>query len=84
LEVTLSSSATDPKTTYRLGSNEAVYAPGIVNWAMSGYWHKPDRKTLEKVISDGWKIPVEAARALLSKAVKYELDGETVVFTVDA
>jgi hypothetical protein len=51
---------------------------------MSGYWHKPDRKTLEKVISDGWKIPVEAARALLSKAVKYELDGETVVFTVDA
>lgn len=69
-------------TTYRLGSSEMVYAPGLVNWAMSGYWNKPDQPTLETVITSTWRIPVEAARALLSKAVKYELDGETVVFTV--
>jgi hypothetical protein len=59
-----------------------VYAPGIVKWAMSGYWNKPDRKQLEKVIAEGWKIPVEAARALLSKTVPFTVEGETVVFTV--
>ena len=71
-------------TTYRLGSSDAVYAPGIVDWAMSGYWNKPDREVLGTVIAQTWKIPECAADALLSKKVPYSIEGETVVFNVDA
>jgi hypothetical protein len=68
-------------TTYRLGSSAAIYAPGIVNWAIHGYWNRPDRPHLENTIANGWNIPVEAVRALLSKKAPYTIDGETVVFT---
>ncbi|MGO7308829.1 hypothetical protein ACCS91_33780 [Rhizobium ruizarguesonis] len=69
-------------TTYRLGSNEAVYAPGIVKWAIGGYWHEPDQPQLRTVIANGWKIPEEAAHELLSQRVPYTMECETLVFTV--
>lgn len=72
------------KKRYRLGSSELVSAPGIVAWAINGYAFKRDRKNIETVISEGWRVPVEHARQLLSKAVPYTLDGETVVFEVAA
>lgn len=52
-----------------------------MNWAIHGYWNRPDRPHLENTIANGWKIPVEAVRALLSKKVPYTIEGETVVFT---
>ncbi|MGZ2408610.1 hypothetical protein [Rhizobium ruizarguesonis] len=71
-------------TTYRLGSSEAVYAPGIVDWAMQHYWHEPDRPQLRTVIAKTWNIPDAVAGALLDKTVPFTIDGETVVFDVDA
>lgn len=67
-------------TRYRLGSSGLVHAPGIVAWAINGYAFKKDRKHLLTVITNTWKIPEEAAHALLNKTVPYEVDGEVVVF----
>lgn len=68
------------QTEYRLGSNEAVYAPGIVAWAISGYWNEADREYLRGVVSLTWRIPDAAVDLLLSKAVSYTIEGETLVF----
>lgn len=72
--------AKQEKTVYRLGSNMAVSAPGVVAWAISGYWNKPDRATLEKAICDCWNVPLAAARLLLTKAAAYRIENETVIF----
>lgn len=67
---------------YRLGSNGLVYAPGVVAWAKNGYAFKKDRKVLRDVIK-GWSgVSDEAADALLSGNVDYEVDGDVVVFEV--
>ena len=52
-----------------------VFAPGLVAWA------KKDRKTLLAVMVQGWGLPKDTAKALLSKAAPYTVEGETVVFT---
>jgi len=67
-------------TTYRLGSSGMVHTPGIVRWAIAGYWHKPDRKQLVKVITEGWGVPQAAAVALLSGSVPHTVEGDAVVF----
>ncbi len=41
-------------------------------------------RVLRTVIAQTWKIPDDAADALLSKKVPYSIEGETVVFNVDA
>lgn len=69
--------------TYRLGSAPFVFAPGFVGWAINGYRTKSDRPTLETLISDGWGIPISPARALLSGAAPFTVEGETVIFTFD-
>lgn len=69
-------------TTYRLASAPHVYTPGIVRWAINGYHFKKDRAVLVKVLA-GWNLPKSAIHALLSKAVPYTVEGETVVFTVE-
>lgn len=66
---------------YNLGSSPMFYAPGIVAWAINGYAFKRDRKVMVKVIADGWNIPRDAAVALLSKKVPYEIKGEVVSFS---
>lgn len=71
-----------PRKQWRLGSSPMIHAPGIVAWAINGYAFKKDRAKLEAVISDGWSLPIGATKALLSKAVPYRVDGETVVFEV--
>ena len=74
--------AAQEAVTYRLASSPIISAPGIVNWALNGYAFKSDRKRLAKVIADGWNIPAPAAHALLSRKAAFEVQGETVVFTV--
>jgi hypothetical protein len=69
--------------TYRLGSSPLVFAPGFVGWAINGYRSKKDRPTFEAMISDGWEIPISPARALLSGAAPFTVEGDVVVFTFD-
>lgn len=67
--------------TYKLQSSALIYAPGIVAWAINGYHFKSDRKQLTAVISEGWNVPADAARALLSGDVAHTIDGDCVRFT---
>jgi hypothetical protein len=52
----------------------------MVAWAKNGYAFKSDRAVMLKVIAEGWSIPKEAAKALLSGEVEYEVVGEVVEF----
>lgn len=70
------------KKIYRLGSNGLIYAPGVIAWAINGYGFKRDRKAMVDVVSSGWAIPEEAAKALLSGASPYKVEDEAVVFEV--
>lgn len=69
--------------TYRLGSSPLVHTPGLVAWAINGYRFERDRANMETIISDGWSIPISPARALLSGAAPYTIEGDVVVFTFD-
>lgn len=70
--------------TYRLGSSSAVHTPGIIVWAINGYHFERDREQLLTIVSCTFaQVPVEAIEQLLSKAVPYTVEGETVVFTVE-
>lgn len=67
--------------TYRLGSSEMFYAPGMIAWAINGAKFEKDRPQMVRVISDGWGIPKAAALALLTGKVPHTIEGDTVVFT---
>jgi hypothetical protein len=69
-------------TTYRLGSSGLCYAPGIISWAQNGYGFKKDRAAMLRIVVEGWKVPVPAAKALLERKVSFTVEGEAVVFTV--
>lgn len=69
---------------YRMQSGPMVSAPGLVAWAINGYAFKRDRPQLEKIIGETWSLPLAAVRALLSKAVPFSIEGESVVFEVNA
>ena len=73
-------------TTYRLGSSGLANSHGMVRWAINGYHFPKDRKAMIRVISEGWKVPAEAAKALLSETVPFTVEGTddmpVVVFTV--
>lgn len=70
--------------TYRLGSSSAVYTPGVIAWAINGYQFDRDRAPLMAVVSGMFpQVPVEAIDRLLSKAVPYTVENETLVFTVE-
>lgn len=74
---------TQPRT-YRLGSSPLISAPGVVAWAVNGYAFESERDALERVISDGWNLPISATRALLTGEAPFKVEGETVVFTYGA
>ena len=67
--------------TYRLGSSKMINAPGMVAWAINGAHFTKDRQQMINVIAQGWHIPTDAARKLVTKQVAFTIDGETVVFT---
>lgn len=69
--------------TYRIGSSGLVYAPGIVAWAINGYAFEDDRPALLRVVSGTWSgIPVDIWERILTGQLEYQVDGETVVVTV--
>lgn len=70
--------------TYRLGSSPAIHAPGMVAWAINGAAFKKDRAKMVQIIAQGWNLPEDAARELVTKRVPYTIEGETVVFSVGA
>jgi hypothetical protein len=73
------------KKTYRLGSSGLANSHGLVRWAINGYHFPKDQKQMITVIADSWHIPREAAKALLSEAVPFTVEGTddmpVVVFT---
>lgn len=75
-------------TTYHLQSGPMIYTPGILRWAINGYFWKKDRAYLRRVFTEGWGLPDRAVAALLSGKVPYTLEGEKgqemVVFTYPA
>lgn len=71
-------------TVFRLGSSPAVYAPGLVKWAINGYAFEKDREVLSDIITETWAgVTKEAAHALLTKQVPFTVEDEVVVFTVE-
>lgn len=74
--------ATRPtQETYRLQSAPFVHAPGLIAWAVNGARFADDAPTLANVVAETWGIPSAAARALVTGAASYELDGDSVVFS---
>ena len=70
--------------TIRLGSSPAIHTPGLIAWAIHGYAFETDRPQLHKIISATFDtVPSEAIEKLLSKAVPYTVEDETVVFEVE-
>lgn len=67
--------------TYRLGSSEMVYAPGMIAWAINGYAFEKDRKALLSLVSETWSLPEATAHRLLSREITYTIEGEAVVLT---
>ena len=70
-------------TTYRLGSNPMIYAPGMVRWAINGFAFKEDQNTILNVMR-AWPVPDAALHKLLNGTVPYTVEGDAVVFTVEA
>ncbi|SFQ70099.1 hypothetical protein SAMN05421853_1273 [Roseivivax halotolerans] len=69
---------------YRLGSSPAVRTPGLVAWAINGYAFEDDRPTLLHIIKTAWPhLPDDAIHQLLSGAVPYTVEDETVIFSVE-
>lgn len=72
-------------TTYKLQSANFVSAPGLIAWAIDGYFFEADRPQLLRVVCDTWGIPEDAAKSLLSGETPWDFaddaDDETVVFT---
>lgn len=69
------------KASYTLQSAGFVYAPGVVAWAINGYHFKNNRKAMLRVIIDGWPgVKPEAAKALLSGAIAYRIENDSVCF----
>ena len=66
--------------TYRLGSSPAVYAPGVIAWAINGAAFPKDRAAMIRVVHTAWNVPKVAARKLVTKQVTYTIEDETVVF----
>ena len=72
------------QTTYRLASSPAVHTPGIIAWAINGYAFERDRPQMLDVICGTFPtVPRPAVEQLLSKAVPFTVEGETLVFTVE-
>ena len=65
--------------TYRLGSTDFCYTPGIIRFAQSMF--VTDAPAAVRILRDGYGLPNHIAEALASGYLSYEIDGETVVFS---
>ncbi len=69
---------------YSLRSSDMVHMPSLIAWAINGYAFDKDRMNILTAMSDTLPgVPVPALQQLLSGAVPYTVEGETVVFTAD-
>lgn len=70
--------------TYRLGSSPLIHTPGVIAWAINGFHFEADRAVLREIVTGMFpQVPAEAIEQLLTKAVPYTVEAETVVFTVE-
>lgn len=67
-------------TIHRIGSDDGIDAPGFVEWAIKSYLDPRSRAALVKAINQGWGVDEPASVDLLSEAVPYFIEGDTVVF----
>lgn len=66
--------------TYRLGSSPLVHAPGLIEWAINAYAFPRDRAVILRVVTETWPgLPEEHAVLLLSPAISYKRDDDTVI-----
>jgi len=65
--------------TYRLGSTDWCYTPGIIRFAQAMF--VTDAPAAVRILRDGYGLPNAIAEALASGYLAYEVDGETVVFS---
>lgn len=71
-------------TEYRLGSSPAVHTPGIIAWALNGYYFEDDRPQLLDVIASTFPtVPRAHLEQVLLRRIDYRVEGETVVFSVE-
>lgn len=71
--------------TYRLHSSPAAYMPNIIAWAINGCAFPEDRPALFNYVSSVFPtVPRAAVEQLLTKAVPYTVEGDAVVFSVEA
>lgn len=72
------------KKQYRLTSNEAVYSPGIVAWAINGYCFEDDRAKLRNLMVKTYNgLTEKAAHKLLCGEVSYHIEDDAVVFEIE-
>jgi len=67
--------------TYRLGSTDFCYTPGIIRFVQSMF--PTDAPAAVRILRDGYGLPNHIAEALASGYLSYEIDGETVVFNAE-
>lgn len=73
-------------TTYTMGSDRSIYAPGVLRFAIAHAKFNENRKTMIDMIVDGWLgVPREAAERLIDGKLPYvvDLESEKVVFEFD-
>ena len=71
-------------TKYTLSSSGLVNTPGLIAWAINGYAFAKDRAAMVNVIVGTFpQLPKPAIKQLLSKAVPYTVEGDTIVFITD-
>ncbi|MFD1882024.1 hypothetical protein [Paracoccus pacificus] len=70
---------------YRLGSSSLVHTPGLIAWALNGYYFEEDRPEILGVIAATYPgVPREALEQVLLRKIDYRVEGEAVLFTVEA
>lgn len=79
--------AKNPTKRIVLGSSEAVFAPGLIRWAITGYRtsRTPDEKhRFVDVLAGGWGLSEDMARQILSGKAPIDIHEERVIAYLDA
>lgn len=66
-------------TQFRLGSSNAVYAPGVVAW-LQNMAATGDAEKAARLLADTWSVPLWAAEDLVNGRCTHAVEGETLIF----
>lgn len=70
---------------YRLGSSSLVHTPGLIAWEINGYHFEDDSPQLLDLMAATYPgVPRGALEKVLLRKVDYRVEGEAVIFTVEA